>query len=59
MYVGDGDVACDQYHKYKVGDPWACLEKTKRSCCILYTHMHAYAQDESYIRHCSIFMLFT
>ena len=32
MYAGDGDVACDQYHKYKVSDPGVYLERTKRNC---------------------------
>jgi len=54
MYDGDGDVACDQYHKYKVSDPGVYLERTKKNCWI-YTYMY----NMNYIHHCSIFMLFT
>ena len=42
MYAGNGDVACDQYHKYKVSDP---IENQKK---LWYRYMHAHKMHLTY-----------
>jgi len=47
MYEGDGDVACDQYHKYKVCD-----------CDTIVVYINACTQDASDIPLALNWMLF-